>query len=232
MELNCWVAMTAGEFSTLQTPPQKAGWLSCHFSAYDSGLSNLPRSLPPKSLLFLDDSTPPSGYDPEKILHQLEMTANELDVAAVVLDFQVSGIPETRAITDYLVNKLSCPVCVAAPYAEGLSCPVLAPCPAAHVPLDVHLVPWKGRKIWLELTLDAEQITVTENSSSVSPLPFFQPGDDFHTDEKLCCRYQVKVFEDRAEFTLVRDQKMLGMLLQKARTTNVVNGIGLYQQLK
>lgn len=231
MDLNCWIAMTAAEFSRANTLPKKLGWLSCHFSSKDAGLSNLPGKLPRNSLLILDDSVPPNGHDLKKITDQLNKAVEDFSAAAVLLDFQVPDVAETATIARQLITALPCPVCVAAPYAGNLSCPVLVPGPAPHASLKDHLAPWKNREIWLEILLEAERITVTAQGSTINNMPFFAPSKDYLTDKNLNCRYQVRTFADRAEFTLVRDWVMAESLLKQALSMGVRCGVGLYQQL-
>ena len=231
MDLNCWIAMTAAEFSKARALPGRLGWLSCRFSQRDSGLSNLPNRLPPNSLIILDDSAPPRGHDPERIARQLKAAVEKFSAAAVLLDFQIPDIAETAVIAQHLVSGLPCPVCVAAPYAEALSCPVLIPCPPPHVSLKKQLAPWQRREVWLEVALETEKITVTEAGSTVTAVPYFPPEDDHFTDKALHCRYQVRTFPRRAEFTLTRDRVMAEALLRQALAMGVHCGVGLYQQL-
>lgn len=231
MDLNCWIAMTAAEFSGANALPNKIGWLSCHFSQWGQGLSNLPSHLPPNSLLILDDSTVPHGHDPELITDQLASAVERFSAAGVLLDFQVPDIAESAAITQQLVHRLSCPVCVTAPYAKDLACPVLLPVPPPHVSLKNHLAAWQHRDIWLEIATEAEKITVTAQGSAITNMPYFPPDESYCTDQKLHCRYRVKTFEDRAEFTLIRDRTMVTALLKQALSMGVHCGVGLYQQL-
>lgn len=231
MDINCCIAMTAGEFSAAKTLPRRVGWMACHFSQRDSGLSNLPSTLPESSVLIMDDSRPPAGHDPRLIAEQLTEAVQKLGVETVLLDLQDPGNPETAAIAEHLAAALPCSVCVAAPYAEGLSCPVLVPMPPPHIHLERCLAPWKGRQIWLEATLEAEQITVTEQGSSVISLPFTDLTGDCFTEDALRCRYQIREHEKQVAFTLVRDRDMLRKLLGDAVKQGVYHFIGLYQQL-
>ena len=231
MDMNCYIAMTAAEFYGAKTLPTKVGWMACHFSQWGSGLSNLPEILPPRSLLILDDSHPPAGHDPQLIAQQLAEAVQRLQAEAVLLDLQKPGNTETAHIATHLTTALPCPVCVAAPYAADLPCPVLLPSPPLHKSLKGWLTPWKGRQIWLEATLEAERITVTEQGSNVTPLPFSEPEANCFTEARLHCRYWIREYEDRVEFTLTRDRDMLGKLLASAAEMGVAQAVGLYQQL-
>ena len=84
----------------------------------------------------------------------------------------------------------------------------------------------------MEATLDTEKITVTEQGSCITPLPFSAPEKDWFSEEQLCCRYRAKELPKQVEFTLTRDKTMLKTLLVKAQKLGVHHFLGLYQQLK
>ena len=71
MAIAPFLAMTGAEMRNNSFLPEKIAWMACHFSPYGLGLSNLPRSLPPGSLLMVDDITPIGKHDPSIILDQL-----------------------------------------------------------------------------------------------------------------------------------------------------------------
>lgn len=230
MDIPCALAMTRAEFTLAQTRPKHMAWMACHFSSAGGGLSNLPDGLPAGSMLMIDDSFPPNGHDPERIVAQLlPFTSN--GIHNILLDFQRPDHEENRQLARYLTAELPCRVCVTPAYAEDLDCPVLLPPPALHQHIQDHLALWKGRPIWLEATLDAERITVTEKGSSVTEEVFSPLQGEYFTDTALCCRYQIQALEDRVIFTLVRDRQMLRALLKKAAALGVTQSIGLYQQL-
>ena len=54
MAIRTYLAMTASEFAKADPLPPHVAWMACHFSPYDSGLTNLPRKLPTNSLLILN----------------------------------------------------------------------------------------------------------------------------------------------------------------------------------
>ena len=72
MAIPLYLAMTAREFRICKTVPANMAWMACHFSPYGTGLSNLPTSLPPGSMIILNDRTPICGHDPELIAAQLK----------------------------------------------------------------------------------------------------------------------------------------------------------------
>ena len=231
MDFNCHIAMTAIEFLRAKAYPPHFAWMACHFSQRNAGLCDLPDMLPDKAVLILDDSTPLDGHDPELVSAQLCYFIKRLQAETVILDFQTPDQAETLQMTDHLINKLPCTVCVAAPYAQQFSCPVLLPAPAHHVHLAEHLSCWSGREIWLEATLDTEKIIVTEQGSSILPLPYQEPQAHWFTEKNLHCRYQIRESENAVEFILTRDKEMLEALLKEGHQQGVHHFLGLYQQL-
>ena len=88
MAIAPFLAMTAAEMHSCASLPEKVAWMACHFSPYGLGLSNLPKTLPPGSLLMMDDITPPQGHDPDLIAAQLEECVQKFQCSGVLLDFQ------------------------------------------------------------------------------------------------------------------------------------------------
>lgn len=231
MDIKCSLAMTAAEYMGAAVIPKNMAWMACHYSGSGLGLSNLPQQLPPASVVILDDSTPPQGHDPELILHQLMVLTQQLQVSALLLDFQRPDITENAQLAALLVSRLPCPVCVSGHYAMDLDCPVFLPPPLLHQPLADHLAPWKGREIWLEAALETEKITVTADGSTVTPLPFTSLPENSFANTELHCHYTIRVEDDRAVFTLARDGEMIKSLLASSKRQGVTQAVGLYQQL-
>lgn len=231
MAITRYLAMTAAEIGGTSPLPSKIAWMACHFSPYSTGLSNCPDSLPPDSLLILNDRTPIHGHDPETIAGQLRECIEGLKCSAVLLDFQRPGCTETAALAKFLTNALPCPTAVSEMYGKDLDCPVfLPPCPH-HVPLAQYCTPCQGREIWLEMALDGEIITLTETGAAFAPMP---AGDSFeggHKEEKLHCHYHIELEENAARFTLWRTPEDLNALLEEAEHLGVTHGIGLFQEL-
>lgn len=223
-----YLAMTAAELSHC-TPAFPTAWLACHFSAYHPGLSNLPISLPPGSLLVLDDSAPMANHDPEVIETQLRQCVQALNCQGLLLDFQRPDNPAARALAERLTQSFPCPVGVSHLYAQGRNCPVFLPPPPLHSPLSDHLQPWKGREIWLEAALEQEHLTLTKAGcqiSSASEIP-----ENGFPDEKLHCHYRAQILEDAVQFTLWRTQTDLEGLLAEAEGLGVTLAVGLWQEL-
>ena len=225
------LAMTAAEMRNCSVFPPKIAWMACHFSPYGLGLSNLPKDLPPGSLLMVDDMTPPHGHDAGFIARQLSACVDALQCCGVLLDFQRAGCKETQAIARHLSASLPCPAAVSECYAGDLDCPVLLPSLPPSVPLKEHLVPWKGRNIWLELGLEGELLTLTEAGCEVTPLPYPDMEAVGFADEELHCHYAIETNETSARFTLWRTMNDLEELLAEAETLGISGTVGLYQEL-
>lgn len=230
MAIDRFLAMTAAE---IQLCPRHCGpiaYLACHFSPYNRGLSNLPRELPRKSLLLVDDSTPIRGHDPQMIVQQLTDVASRQECRGILLDFQRTPTEEAHAMADFLYQHLSCPVAVSSPYAGPLNCAVCVPPPKCHVPLQEHLSPWQGREIWLELALDAETIALHAQGARFQPLTT-PPSEEGFWDLSLNCHYQIQQEKDRALFTLWRTKDSLHSLEAAAEALGVTLTVGLWQEL-
>jgi hypothetical protein len=226
-----YLAMTAAEISGAESLPANLCWMDSHFSPCDRGLSGLPSSLPPSSLLMVTDRIPWCGHNPELILKQLEQAVHRLHLYGVILDFEKPGCPELRAFAELLTASLPCPAAVTDRYAKNLSCPVfLSPCPH-HTSLAEYLQPWIGREIWLDLARDAQTLILTRTGCTTLPLPMGELPENGHLDESLHCHYRTETSEDSACFTLWRTMEDLEALAQEAKTLGVKTLVGLYQEL-
>jgi len=232
MAIAPFLAMTAAEMRNNSVLPAKVAWMACHFSPYGTGLSNLPRELPPGSLLMVDDITPPRGHDPERIAQQLRACVEELHCGGVLLDFQRQGCEETQAIAKHLIQALPCPAAVSNQYADDLDCPVFLPPVPLSVAPEEYLLPWNSHEIWLELGSDGEYITLTEAGTESSMLPY--PGSDLtgFAEERLHCHYQIETNEKSTGFTLWRTKEDIEALLKKAENLGVAGTVGLYQEFQ
>ena len=232
MAIRTFLAMTAAEIGEGTSLPPKIAWMACHFSPYSTGLSNRPRSLPPDSLLILNDRTPIHRHDPEVIAAQLAECVENLQCSGVLLDFQRPNCQETAALAALLPGALPCPVAVSALYAGESGYPVFLPPVPHHTPLADHLAPWQDREIWLELALDGEIITLTESGVAFAPLPSEEALDGGHAEDALHCHYRVELLENAAKFTLWRTPEDLKALLDEAGPLGVSHAVGLYQELR
>lgn len=230
MAIDAFLAMTAAEMEGNRDLPPHCGWMACHFSPYGTGLTNLPASLPPDSLLILNDRIPIRDHDPEQILQQLKNVLETLYCRGLLLDFQRPGCEETQDLVKALLAALPCPVAVSEHYAADGDHPVFLP----PVPLSTHLAdylaPWTGREIWLELALDGESLTLTEQGCTVLPLPYPDPNAPGFADDSLHCHYSIAM-KEAACFTLWRTREDLEALTEEAARLGVTTCVGLYQEL-
>ena len=231
MAIRHYLAMTPGEIQANPRLPPNIAWMACHFSPYSLRASNLPRTLPPDSVVILDDITPICGHDPRRICEQLTDCVGRLECSAVLLDFQRPGYPEASALAQVLAEALPCPVGVSSLYAEGSSCPVFLPPVPHHKSLKDHLAPWQGREIWLDTALDAQTICLTEAGAACSPFSRERCPEEGFFDEELMCHYRSNPEEEQVVFTLWRTEEDLERLLSRGEALGVTRGFGLFQEL-
>lgn len=230
MGIHRYLAMTAAEIRSFPHTGQEIAWMSCLFSPYGTGLSNLPEALPEGSLLILSDLTPFFCHDPRRILDQLQERLEALSCSGLLLDLQRPGNPEAAGLCELLLERLPCPVAVSEPYAAGLSCPVLLPPAPLSQSLGEYLRPWQEREIWLELAQNGEVITLTENGAEAVPVPFPAPQPEEFADNVLHCHYRTELLEGAVRFTLRRTREDLDALMEEAESLGVTTGIGLFQE--
>lgn len=226
MVLPLYLAQTRCEMGGNSPAPNFLAYMSVHFSPGGNGLSNFPDILPPGTLLILDDSTPISSHDPERIVKELSSLIEQHQCESLLLDFQRPGYGTLAELAKAVTEALPCPVGVSELYAEGLSCPVfLSPVPPDR-PLRKHLAPWTGREIWLEAALEGLELTLTENGCSAAPLHDFP--EQGLKDSRLHCHYTI---ESPATFHIWRTRDDLDALLAEAKIAGVTRAIGLWQEL-
>ena len=231
MEIPLFLAMTAAEFQGAELLPEHPVWMSCHFSSYGIGISNIPRSLPAGTMLMLNDRTPICGHDPETVAKTLCNTAQSLKCDSILLDFQREGFDESVRVIDEILKRASCPVGVSPLYAGDFDCPVLVPPVPPHTPIAEALSPWKDRELWLELSAQGTAIAVTEQGSSYTPLPDYVPAEGAHHENTLHCHYEITAQEDQVLFRLGRTGEDQLSLLEAAAQLGVSRGLGLWQEM-
>lgn len=225
MVLPLYLALTAAEFTACSSLPPHPAWMACHFSPYGTGLCNLPPDLPENAMVILNDRIPPAGHDPQYILDQLA----QVKCGCILLDFQRESNLETEKLVRAIVETDKRPVGVTPYYCQGLTCPAFLPPVPPDMTLETYLSPWQNREIWLEAALDGLRYTVTEQGSRPGPLS--RIPDRGLRDDALFCRYQIELFEDRAEFSLWRTREDLDALLTAAASHGVTKAVGLWQEL-
>lgn len=232
MEIPLYLAMTAAEFRSVKALERRMAWLSCLFSPYGTGLSNIPKTLPSKSMLMLNDRMPICGHDPELIAKTLCSTAKELECSGIVLDFQRSGYDALYDVVHAVISQACCPVGVSNLYAAEFDCPVLVPPIAPDQLPEDALSLWQGREIWLELSTEATQILVTENGSRYASIPCCALDGFVHTEPVLHCHYTITVSEDQVLFRLSRFKEDQASLLESVHELGVCCAFGLWQEMK
>ena len=231
MAIPLFLAMTGAEINKKAALLPLISWMTCHFSPYGTGLSNLPESIPPGSMIIVNDRTPVCGHDPVLIAQQLTDLIEASQCGSILLDFQRPDEPQTAAIAKEIVQALPCPIGVSEPYAHGMKCAVFLPPVPPQMPLTEYIAPWKDREVWLEAALDAAVITVTEKGSTITPLPSAELAEKPHHDSVLHCHYHIKADNNRVQFFLHRTREDLAALLTAAEDTNITKAIGLFQEL-
>jgi len=229
MPIPCYLAMTAAEFLQADPLPEKIAWMACHYACYGAGLSNLPQTLPERSLIILNDRTPPCGHDAGLIADQLLQLWEETKPFGFLLDLQRPDMATNFEVAHAVTEALPCPVAVSDVYGKELAAPIFLPLPPLDMPLEQYIAPWSGREIWLEAGLQTEVFTVTEEGCTVVPGLSRQLQEPVFEEPSLFIRYQFALTQQEARFTLQRTKKELDALLQSAE--GVTLAVGLYQQL-
>ena len=224
------LAMTGAEMAGNSVFPDHAAWMACHFSSSGSGLSNLPRWLPPDSLLILDDSTPIQEHDPERIAGELGECMGRLQCVGLLLDFQRPGEEPLRELTEYLCRVLPFPVVASDSYADGLDCGVFVSPVPPDTSMDTWLSRWNGREIWLDTTMEGLEIILTEDGAKSTPLPSWEQREGGLEDKRLHCHYHISLDENSAVFTLWRTAEDVAAQLAEAEALGVTAAVGLYQE--
>ena len=231
MGISLYLAMTAAEISACDTLPDMLAYMACHFSPYSTGLSNIPNTLPPQSVLIVNDRTPICGHDHKLIAYQLSQALEALQCGSLLLDFQRPDNPETEALCQYLTKQITCPIGISAPFAAGLDCAVfLPPCPLDQS-LSEYLATWANRPLWLEIAAESLQISVDQEGSQYQYCPHDLSQELPHSDQNLFCHYRMDMTDSAVTFTLSRTAEDISTLVQHAKTLGVAQCFGLWQEL-
>lgn len=224
-----YFAMTGAEFRLCDSVPGLCGWLSCHFSSYNQGITNTPQHLPKGSMLILDDSTPINGHSPEQVTKQITDLLASSVVDSVLLDFQRPPTEESLIMAKALL-ALPCPVGVSESHAKDLTCPVFLSPPPLHIPLQTYITPWQGRELWLEAALGQEAVAVTREG--LRNRPWIAANNPTHFSQELACHYQIIPGENEIRFLFHRTREDLNELLGLAESLGIQRAVGLYQELQ
>ena len=164
MAIPQYLAMTAAEMARAAPLPQHPAWMACHFSPYSTGLTNLPASLPPESLLILNDRTPIHGHDPERVCQQLGELLSRFACRGLLVDFQNPPCPESITLAGFLAQHLEFPMGISPEYQIEAPAVFLPPVPT-DVKLEDYLSKWGSRESWLEAALEGQDITLTSQGT-------------------------------------------------------------------
>ena len=231
MPIPIYLAMTASELVSCSKPPQYTAWMAGHLWAESAQPAAIPPNLPPASLLVMDDRESYNDYNAAQIANKLADLFIQAQCSAILLDFQRYNMPQQQSLVAE-IEKRDLPFAVSAGYASGRSCTVFAPPLPFTTTLDAYLKQWQGRKVWLELALDATVITVTPEGSVQKYLPVFQPCCPGQNDRKLHCHYSIQFSEDTAVFTLWRTKEDIEAIAKQAEHLGVSLSVGLWHELQ
>ncbi len=227
--MGVYLAMTQSELQHCPKPPP-CGWMACHFSSADTGLSNLPTALPKNSLLCVDDSLLPQGHDPQRIAEQVLSLYEQFSLDGVILDFQRPYEDALMDIAAAIQKALPCSTAVTPPYAEDWDGAVFLPPVPIQQPAAHYFAPWAGRELLLELSCDRLSMTLTEAGCSCLPIKS-SPVEPVFQDSTLHCHYRTELQQNAALFTLERTWEDNLELAKESKRYGVIHGIGLYQEI-
>lgn len=230
MAIPCYLAMSAAEYAACSALPSHIGWMACHFSLQNNGLSNLPQQLPANALLILDDSIPMENHSIDTILSQLTNMVERFKTTAVLLDFQRHGAAREKELAAAVGEALPCPVVATPDYASKDMPVFLSPAPL-HQPLDVYLSAFPGCKLWLDAAPIPTKICVTSTGATFGSCSSLSDNDLPYYESQLHCHYRIDLESDRASFTLQRTYADFHDWLRSAEALGVVCAVGLYQEL-
>lgn len=225
-----YLAMTMEEISTAAALPTHMGWMACHFSPEGNGLTDLPPTPFPGSILIVNDRFPVEKHAQEPVFDALAEYLLAVPCRGVLLDFQRPENAATAAIVRAL-QSLPCPVCVTEAYAKLTHGPVFLSAPAPHQRPDEYLAPWAEREIWLEISAEAEKCVLTEEGCEIVPAAAEGRDAPVHANPTLCCHYSISTYPGRAEFYLYRTKEDIHALVEACSSNGAALSIGLWQEL-
>lgn len=232
MGSSIYMALTGQEYKTVtKNRPKYTAWMSCHFSGFDDGLSNLPNKLDDDSILILDDSIPICDHSVKNISEQLQEILSENQVRGVLLDFQRPYSESLFYMTRTLQKALPCPVAAPPEYAAESPHPVFLPPVPHYQSVSSYLQKWEGREIWLEFSSACASYCLTTSG-------FYAAGDECTQSSKtFSCpschsHYHIHTLKDSAKFCFSRTVEDLQEMIRACSQWGVEVCIGLYQELE
>lgn len=228
MAIPCYLAMTAAEYAACSVLPSHIGWMACHFSLQNNGLSNLPQQLPANALLILDDSIPMENHSIDAIVSQLTDAAQEFQIDAVLLDFQRLGIAQEKELAAGLGAALPCPVAAPAEYAVG-TMPIFLPPVPLNKPIRPYISQHSGQELWLDAAPTPIRFRITSDYSICESLSSIDRALPL-ADTQAHCHYEIQLSDTCATFTLGRSKEDFSQWLQDAEALGITRVVGLYQE--
>lgn len=169
MSIPLFLAMTATDFSFTRKKPEQLAWMSVHFSQSNGCLSNLPPSLPPGSLIILDDQIPWNDHDLERICQCLTRLLVRDRSYGLLLDFEREPCQETLTLAKALTQcclGIGCRIAMPRSYlTEGAACfcpPI--PCNESWSEKD-----FSGGPVWLDVTPTAVLAEISSKGVRIDP---------------------------------------------------------------
>ena len=227
-----YLAITAQEFTHFEDFPSTLCYMACHFSPSGAGLSNLPLSMPPESILCIDDSTPIADHDTKTVADQICTLVERYQPCGIVLDFQRPDNPRALDMIMSIIRCTNCPVAVSHIYAAEFECPVLLPPLPFRLTVEEYLEPWTNREIWLELGNDMEKTIITEDAFGAERIYNVPVSRPILEDPILLCHYSINVKQDHIALYFHRTKEDLEQIQRKASALGVNKFLGLWQQLR
>lgn len=205
MSIPLYLAMTAAEFSNCTLLPALPAWMAVHFSPSGSGLSNCPASLPPGSLLILDDQLPWNGHSDAEILPRIVEILENTQACGLLLDFEREPMGQTLSLAERLARRcmdggwmVGMPPAYLGQSEAAVFLPPL-PCYEAHPEIPGQ---WEGRPIWLEASPTVFTGAITKAGVQLAPMDGPVQADVSFFSPSLQCRYTAVPEEDGIRLTL------------------------------
>ena len=172
MSIALYLAMTAADFSHCPLLPEPVAWMALHFSPAGQGLSNCPATLPPGSLLILDDQIPWAGHSGDMVCRTVESLLLNTGAMGLLLDFERPALPETRSLAAALAarcHRLGRAIAMPPDYLGDFAAAVFLPAPPCYADPAKVMAPWQGRTVWLEAALTGYQAEIRAGGVDIQP---------------------------------------------------------------
>ena len=240
MSIPLYLAMTAADFSSCSRLPPHVAWMACHFSASGTGLSNQPNSLPPESLLILDDQIPWNGHSLEQECRETAALLQKTGAEGILLDFERPPTEETLAMAILLTRH-----CTAVGTAIGMP-ELYAQLPEAAIflpPLPCYQTPaqalshYGGRELWLEASGNGCRLEVGAQGTQIIPespdlLQVESTQHALFQDPGLLCQYFTEKTEEGIRINLFDIPGSLQEKLDACEEFGATRAVAPWQQMR